>query len=158
VYLATHFHNWYHLASHAETARYCEDLALWGINDVMVAFPMINLEGWDDPEADPAVTMVLRYARAARDVGLSFTTGVNNPLFRGAPGFWRRRCTGVSPTGAGRAGDESWCSCGRCPTGNASPAVAWARSRPRPPWAGWPSSITARWRPTIRTTTAFGRR
>ena len=65
MYFATHFHNWYHQASPAEAARYMEDLALWGVNAVMVIFPMINLQGWDDPQAEPAMAMVRQYSRAA---------------------------------------------------------------------------------------------
>jgi hypothetical protein len=85
MYFASHFHNWYHQASQTEITRYMEDLALWGVNAVMVIFPMINLQGWDDPQAEPAMAMVRGYAKAARDLGLQFVTGVNNCMFIGAP-------------------------------------------------------------------------
>ena len=85
VYFASHFHNWYHQASSAEISRYMEDLALWGVNAVMVIFPMINLQDWDDPEAKPALEMVRRYARTAKELGLQFATGLNNTMFVGAP-------------------------------------------------------------------------
>ena len=85
MYFATHFHNWYHVASPAETVRYLEDLALWGANAIMVIFPMINLRGWDDPQAEPALAMVRQYARAVKDLGLLFVTAVNNTMFSGAP-------------------------------------------------------------------------
>lgn len=84
VYFATHFHNWYVQASEAEVTRYIEDLALWGVNTVMAVFPMINLQGWDDPEAEPAMAMLRRYARITKDLGLQFATGVGNTLFIGA--------------------------------------------------------------------------
>ena len=85
MYFATHFHNWYHVASEAEIVRYTEDLALWGMNAVMVLFPVINLRGWDDPEAAPAMEMVRRYAKAARDLGLQFGTFAGNCGFSGTP-------------------------------------------------------------------------
>ena len=89
MYFATHFHNWYHQASEPEIIRYTEDIALWGVNAVMVIFPMINLEGWDDPQAAPAMAMVRQYARAAKDLGLMWATGVNNTLFKGSPSHLR---------------------------------------------------------------------
>jgi hypothetical protein len=85
MYFATHFHNWYHQASEPEIARYMEDLALWGVNAIMVAFPFINLKGWDDPQAEPAVAMLRRHAKAARDLGLQFAVGANNVMFIDAP-------------------------------------------------------------------------
>ncbi len=69
----------------AEITRYMEDLALWGVNAIMVIFPMINLQDWDDPQAEPAMDMVRQYARTARDLGLQFATGINNTMFSGAP-------------------------------------------------------------------------
>ncbi len=85
MYFATHFHNWYHQAPASEISRYMEDLALWGVNAVMVAFPMINLQDWNDPQAEPAMAMVRLYARTAKDLGLQFATGVGNTMFIGAP-------------------------------------------------------------------------
>lgn len=85
IYFATHFHNWYHQASAAELSRYLEDLALWGVNAVMAIFPMINLRDWDDPQAAPAMATLRQVARAARELGLQITTGINNTLFTGAP-------------------------------------------------------------------------
>ena len=85
MYFASHFHNWYHQATEPEIARYMEDLALWGVNAVMVIFPMINLQDWKDPEAEPAMAMVRQYAKTARSLGLQFATGLNNTMFIGAP-------------------------------------------------------------------------
>ena len=85
MYFATHFHNWYHQAPAAEISTYLEDLALWGVNALMTAFPMINLQDWDDPEAAPAIAMLRNYAKAAHGLGLQFATGVNNTMFIGAP-------------------------------------------------------------------------
>lgn len=85
MYFATHFHNWYHQASEPEIARYIEDLALWGVNAVMAVFPMINLQDWNDPQAEPAMAMMRQYAKCAKTLGLQFVTGLNNTLFIGAP-------------------------------------------------------------------------
>jgi hypothetical protein len=82
IYFAMHFHNWYHVASEAEIVRYTEDLALWGINAVMVIFPAINLAGWDDPEADLAIRRIQTYTKAAKDLGLMVTLGAGNTLFQ----------------------------------------------------------------------------
>lgn len=85
MYFATHFHNWYHQASEPEIERYVEDLALWGVNAIMVAFPMMNLRGWDDPQAEPALTMIRQYARACRALDIQFATGITNAMFSGSP-------------------------------------------------------------------------
>lgn len=85
MYFASHFHNWYCQASKPEISRYMEDLALWGANAVMVIFPMINLQDWNDPEAEPAMAMVREYARTAKELGFQFATGLNNCMFIGAP-------------------------------------------------------------------------
>jgi len=85
MYFATHFHNWYHVATETEIIRYTEEIALWGANAIMVIFPMINLRGWDDPQAEPAMDMLLTFARAARELGLQFATSINNTQFSGAP-------------------------------------------------------------------------
>ncbi len=85
MYFASHFHNWYHQASEPEISRYMEDLALWGVNAVMVIFPMINLQDWNDPAAEPAMALVRQYAKTAKGLGLQFATGINNTMFIGAP-------------------------------------------------------------------------
>jgi len=85
IYFATHFHNWYHQATEAEIARYMEDLALWGVNAVMSIFPMINLQDWHDPQAEPAMARLRQTAKTARDLGLQFVTGLNNAFFINAP-------------------------------------------------------------------------
>jgi hypothetical protein len=92
MYLATHFHNWRHQAPEAEISRYVEDLALWGVNAVMVILPMINLQDWNDPQAAPAMAMIRQYAKTARELGLLFATGVNNTRRRLPPSS-RRPCS-----------------------------------------------------------------
>jgi hypothetical protein len=116
MYFASHFHNWYHQASEPEIIRYLEDLALWGVNAVMVIFPMINLQGWDDPQAQPAMEMVRRYARAIRGLGMQFATGLNNTMFIGAPPSLR---AGRLPDPTGRRGNSGHPICPSNPEGHA---------------------------------------
>lgn len=116
MYFATHFHNWYHQASEPEIARYMEDLALWGINAFMVIFPMINLQDWNDPQAEPAMAMMRQYAKCARALGLQFATGVNNALFTGAPEHIR---AARLPDPLGRRGNSGHPICPGNPDGHA---------------------------------------
>ncbi len=116
MYFATHFHNWHHQASESEISRYMEDLALWGINAIMAIFPMINLEDWDDPEAAPVMAMARHYARAAKDLGLMFTTAVSNAMFKGSP--MHLRATPL-PDPAGMRGNSGYPICPSSPNGHA---------------------------------------
>ena len=85
MYFASHFHNWYHMAGDAEMARYVEDIALWGVNAVMGIYPFINLQGWDDPEAGPALHQLRRLFQAVKGAGLATTLGLNNVLSTAHP-------------------------------------------------------------------------
>ena len=116
MYFASHFHNWYVQASEAEMTRYVEDLALWGVNAIMVIFPMINLQDWPDPEAGPAMDMVRKYARTARELGIEFATGINNTMFIGAPANIRAKRL---PDPTGRRGNSGHPICPSNPQGHA---------------------------------------
>jgi hypothetical protein len=116
VYFASHFHNWYVQASEAEMTRYLEDLALWGVNAIMVIFPMINLQDWRDPEAGPAMDMVRKYARTARELEIQFATGINNTMFIGAPANIRAKRL---PDPTGRRGNSGHPICPSNPEGHA---------------------------------------
>ncbi len=85
MYFANHFHNWYHVAGDAEMAHYVEDIALWGVNAVMGIYPFINLQGWDDPEASPALDQLRRLFQTVKNAGLATTLGLGNVLFNGTP-------------------------------------------------------------------------
>jgi len=116
MYFASHFHNWYIQASEAEMTRYMEDLALWGVNAIMAVFPMINLQGWDDPEARPALNMMRKSARIARQLGIQFATGINNTMFIGAPENIRAKRL---PDPTGRRGNSGHPICPSLPEGHA---------------------------------------
>jgi hypothetical protein len=85
MYFASHFHNWYHVASEEEIEVYVEDLALWGVNAIKICFPFINLENWEDPAAEEMLEMVRRYSRVSHKLGLKFGIGLNNTLFKKIP-------------------------------------------------------------------------
>ena len=114
MYLANHFHNWYHVAGDEEMTRYIEDLALWGVNAVMGIYPFINLNGWDDPEAGPALERVRRLFGAVKRAGLATTLGLNNVLFNGTPP--ELRATPL-PDLLGRHGNSGAMVCPSLPAG-----------------------------------------
>lgn len=116
VYFATHFHNWYVQANEDEISRYLEDLALWGVNALKVAFPMINLRDWDDPETGPALEMMRKYARAANALGIQFAFGITNAMFIGAPNDIRAQRL-ADPLG--RRGNSGHPICPSTPAGHA---------------------------------------
>ncbi|MHB9034188.1 MAG: hypothetical protein ACYC6L_14205 [Anaerolineae bacterium] len=115
MYYASHFHNWYASASEAEIVRYTEDLALWGINAVMAIFPGIDLEGWDDPEAERALEMLRRYARTVHGLGLQFATAVGNTWFQETP---MELLAAPLPDPTGRRGNSGYPVCPSEPAGH----------------------------------------
>ncbi len=116
MYFASHFHNWYHTASEAEITRYTEDLALWGVNAVMAIYPAIDLEGWDDPQAAPAMYMLRRYARVVHGLGLDFALGIGNTWFKNTP---KELLAAPLPDPTGRRGNSGYPICPSEPAGRA---------------------------------------
>lgn len=51
IYMATHFNNFYEAAPADEVQRYVEDLALWGVNCLLLHFPTSQYAGMNDPAA-----------------------------------------------------------------------------------------------------------
>ena len=70
IYFATHFYNYYQTAPIAEVQRYIEDLALWGMNTLMVWFDMHHFNGIADPEAKALLDRLKSYMETAKDLGL----------------------------------------------------------------------------------------
>ncbi len=97
MYLATHFYNYYQAAPVAEVQRYIEDLALWGVNTILLWYDMHHFKGFDDPTAEQFRDRLKKIMETARklDVGIGFTmTGnegyANSPVnVQAAPGVWR---------------------------------------------------------------------
>jgi hypothetical protein len=75
IYLATHFHNWYHEAPLDEVTRYVEDLALWGFNSVLVWFGMEEYDGIDDPKAREVLGRLHALLKIFKDLGLDASMG-----------------------------------------------------------------------------------
>lgn len=115
MYFAAHFHNWYHQASEPEIERYLEDLALWGVNTLWTSFPAMNLQGWDDPATESALSMIRSHGRAARRLGLKYGTSVGNTWFSGTPAAVRAQ---PLPDPTGRRGNHGFPICPSDPEGH----------------------------------------
>ncbi len=89
IYFAHHFHNWYQTAPAEELERYLEDLALWGINAMAAIFPFINLNDWEDDEAEPALQQLRRIFLLAKALGLRTCLLTGNVLFNNTPAILR---------------------------------------------------------------------
>lgn len=76
IYFATHFHNYYHLAPVEEVNRYIEELALWGVNLLMVWFDFHHFNGMEDPAAQPMLARLRSYLQTAKSVGMKAALGV----------------------------------------------------------------------------------
>ena len=70
IYLATHFNNYYEAASPEELERYIEDLSLWGINLLALAYPHWQYTGYDDPAARRMTEHLRWIIRVAKSVGM----------------------------------------------------------------------------------------
>ncbi len=68
IYFATHFFNWYQVAPYHEVEHYIEDLALWGYNAIVVVYPIINLDSFQDPEADKVIQQMRKIFDCAKKV------------------------------------------------------------------------------------------
>ena len=60
MYFASHFHNFYHDAPVEAVERYVGELALWGINALMVWYDMHHFTGIDDPAAQAMTDLAER--------------------------------------------------------------------------------------------------
>jgi len=76
IYLATHFHNFYHDAPVAKIRAYVEELGLWGYNVLVVWYDMHHFDGFDDPTAIEFRARLHVICEAARRVGLDVGFGV----------------------------------------------------------------------------------
>ena len=107
IYLATHFHNFYHDAPVEEVQRYVEDLGLWGYNAIVVWYDMHHFDGVDDPKAVAFRDHLHAILAAARRVGVDVGfTVIANEAYNGSPVMLR-----ADPS-AQRGG---WYDCAVCP-------------------------------------------
>ena len=70
MYLATHFDNFYETAPADEVQRYVEDLALWGINSLLLHFGPSQYASMDAPEAQANLKQIRGLMRIGRRLGL----------------------------------------------------------------------------------------
>lgn len=96
IYLATHYHNFYHDAPVDEVLRYVEDLGLWGYNTVAVWYDMHHFRGFDDPAAVVFRARLRAILRRARDLGLDVAlTTVANEGYGNNPPALRADASGM---------------------------------------------------------------
>ena len=97
IYFATHFHNFYHEAPVDEIEKYVEDLALWGLNELVVWYDMHHFNGADDPKAVEFRKRLHAIMAAAKKVGMHVSLlvigneayGNSSAELRAAPGGGR---------------------------------------------------------------------
>ena len=86
LYCATHFMNYYEAASSEDIRCYIEDIALWGVNALIVAFPPIQYTGFDDPKAQKNLKRLHEMHAIAKALGLKVgLTQCPNQGFTTAP-------------------------------------------------------------------------
>jgi len=86
MYIATHFHNFYHAASLEEVDRVIEDFALWGTNGLMANFPVQDFDTLEDPKAQKKLNRLKHLAKTAQAIGMDFgLTQSINQNYRGTP-------------------------------------------------------------------------
>ena len=108
IYFATHFDNFYHDAPVEEIERYVEDLALWGLNELVVWYDMHHFAGADDPKAVEFRKRLHTVMVAAKRIGMDVSLGVaGNEAYNNSPAELR-----ASP-GAGRG---AYFPCYVCPS------------------------------------------
>ncbi|MBP1991498.1 hypothetical protein [Paenibacillus eucommiae] len=88
IYFATHFGNWYCHAELAEVQAYLEDLALWGVNELLVWFDISHYRSLE--EGRPMLERLKTFESYAREVGMrTGRTAVSNEGFLGQVGQGR---------------------------------------------------------------------
>ncbi len=70
IYLASHFNNFYEAAPIEEVQTYLDELALWGINYLVVTVPQFQFTGFNDPVAQKAITRLKQIMNAAKANGM----------------------------------------------------------------------------------------
>lgn len=108
IYFATHFHNYYHEAPVEEIGRYVEDLALWGLNELVVWYDMHHFNGVEDPAAATFRKRLHAILSAAKRAGMDVSLLViGNEAYGNSPGALR------AVPGGGRGG---YYPCAVCPS------------------------------------------
>ncbi len=102
IYPATHFHNFYHVASNKEVDRIIEDFALWGANNITIAFDMHHYNGFHDPKAQKQLARLQHLAKTTYDLGMEFTLAfIGNEGYNDIPnGLRAKQSKGIGDFGA----------------------------------------------------------
>lgn len=86
VYLASHFHNYYHVAPLEEITEYLEDLALWGYNRLMMWVDKHHFNGPDDPAIIKFVERSKKLYSSGNAIGLkTILGGLTNEGYANTP-------------------------------------------------------------------------
>jgi len=86
MYFATHFNNFYEAAPIGEVQEYLDDLALWGINYLLVTFPRWQFTGFNDSAAQHLFVYLRKIMSAAKLNGMKVGIGVSsNDGFKSTP-------------------------------------------------------------------------
>jgi len=90
IYLATHFHNYFHDAPMADVERYIEDLALWGFNHLLVWFDRHHYHGINDPAARVMIARLRALLQAGKKIGMKVgLTALANEGYADSPAHLR---------------------------------------------------------------------
>lgn len=96
IYLATHYHNFYHDAPLDEVLQYVEDLGLWGYNTLAVWYDMHHFQGFDDPAGRAFRARLRAILQRAREIGLDVAlTTVANEGYGNSPPALRADLSGM---------------------------------------------------------------
>ncbi|ULQ54715.1 hypothetical protein [Flavihumibacter fluvii] len=86
MYFASHFGNFYEAAPIEEVQRYVDELALWGVNYLVVHYPEFQFTGFDDPAAQQLLERLRQILRVARSGGMKVgLLQVPNGSFKSTP-------------------------------------------------------------------------
>lgn len=86
MYLATHFHNFYHDAPLGEVQDYLEDVILWGMNTLVVWFDMHHYPSIDDPDAREMLGRLHSILQSVKKMGMRTALMVlGNEAFADSP-------------------------------------------------------------------------
>ena len=107
IYFCTHFHNYYHEAPVEEIGRYVEDLALWGLNELVVWYDMHHFNGPEDPKDVEFRARLHAIMTSAKRIGMDVSLlVVGNEAYGNSPAALR------AAPGGGRGG---YYPCAVCP-------------------------------------------
>ena len=70
IYFATHFNNFYEAAPIEEIKKYLDELALWGVNYLVITFPQFQFTGFTDIAAQQSISRLKQIMWAAKANGM----------------------------------------------------------------------------------------